>query len=473
MIDAHIVGVGMTRFGKYPDCRIRELTAHAVELALGDAGLQRSVIEQAWFANAGWGANGGQDCIRGEVALREAGLAGLPIINVENACAGGSTALHGAWLAVASGAHDVALAVGAEKVFQRDRLRMFATFLGGLDVEALPDLMREGRRLAEQYPAPPEARTPRARPGNGHRNGNGQGRGASGSLARTLKDLVVIADHYQIDLGRIVRDALESRGRGGGKGSADHSPFMDVYAIAARRHMQTYGSTREQLAAIASKNHAHGAANPLAQIRRACSPEEILADRSVAYPLTRAMCAPVGDGAAAVLVCSERFARRHQPDRAVRIRASVLASGRRHGDDEPGVAERAAAAAYDRSGTGPEDIHLAEVHDATAFGELHQAEALGLCAKGEGGVLALSGATRLGGRLPLNTSGGLECRGHPIAASGLAQIHELTTQLRGECNGRQVEGARLALAQNGGGMLEGEEAAMGIHILEGPARRKA
>ncbi|MFW5925310.1 MAG: thiolase family protein [Myxococcota bacterium] len=471
MIDAHIAGVGMTRFGKYPDLRIRELAAHAVELALGDAGLQRSVIEQAWFANAGWGANGGQDCIRGEVALREAGLAGLPIVNVENACAGGSTALHGAWLAVASGTHDVVLAVGAEKVFQRDRLRMFATFLGGLDVEALPDLMREGRRQAEQYPVPPETGAAGPRAGNGGVGATARDRRTAGSWARTLKDLVVIADHYQIDVGRIVRDALRSRGRGRGKRGADHSPFMDVYAIAARRHMQTYGSTREQLAAIASKNHAHGVANPLAQIRRACSPEAILADRPVAYPLTRGMCAPVGDGAAAVLICSERFARRHQPERAVRIRASVLASGRRHGDGEPGVAERAATAAYERAGVGPGELHLAEVHDATAFGELHQAEALGLCAKGEGGVLALSGATRVGGRLPLNPSGGLECRGHPIAASGLAQIHELTMQLRGECNGRQVEGARLALAQNGGGMLEGEEAAMGIHILEAPGRR--
>jgi acetyl-CoA acyltransferase len=473
MGDPHILGVGMVRFGKYPDRRVRDLAQGAVRGALADANLEPTAVQAVWFANSGWGNHGGQDCIRGQVALRGTGLEGLPVMNVENACAGGATALHGAWLSVRSGAHDVVLAVGAEKVFQRDRLRMFASFLGGLDVEAIPELIREGRRLAEAYPAPPANGA-----ANGRRMATGGGRRARhwhpGDLARRVKDALVVADHYQLDLGALARDALwhrlASRGRSGPAGS-DHSPFMDVYAVAARRHMARYGSTIEQLAAIAAKNHDHGARNPLAQIRESRTPEEILADRPVAYPLTRAMCAPVGDGGAAVVLCSDAFARRHGAGQAVRVRASVLASGRTPSDtDGPGIAERASRTAYAQAGIDPADLDLAEVHDATAFGELHQVEALGLCAEGEGGRLAESGATRIGGRIPINPSGGLECRGHPIAASGLAQVHELVMQLRGACNGRQVQGARLALTQNGGGMLGGEEAAMGIHVFEGPGR---
>jgi acetyl-CoA acyltransferase len=476
MGDPRILGVGMVRFGKYPDRRIRELGAEAIHAALADAGLDVGAIQAVWFANSGWGMNGGQDCIRGQVALRGCGLAGLPIMNVENACAGGASALHGAWLSVASGEHDVVLAVGAEKVYQHDRLRMFASFLGGLDVEGLPELMREGRRLAEAYPPPPTATPAAPRAGNGkaRRPRDGGPRSRPWDLPRRLKGAMVVADHYQLDLGRMARDALwqrlATRGKGGGPGRGDHSPFMDVYAVAARRHMAEHGSTIEQLAAIAAKNHDHGARNPLAQVRRPCTAEEVLADRPVAYPLTRAMCAPVGDGAATVVVCSEAFARTRGVDRAVRIRASVMVSGMRHAGGEPGIAERASRQAYARAGIEPGDLDVAEVHDATAFGELHQVEALGLCAEGEGGRLAQSGATRIGGRIPVNPSGGLECRGHPIAASGLAQVHELVMQLRGECIGRQVGGARLALAQNGGGMLEGEEAAMGIHILEAPGR---
>ena len=197
--------------------------------------------------------------------------------------------------------------------------------------------------------------------------------------------------------------------------------------------------------------------------------EEVLADREVSYPLTRSMCAPVGDGAAAAVLCSERFLKKRGPGRAIRVRASVLRSGTREGESD--ICARASKAAYEMAGLGPEDIHVVEVHDATAFGELHQTEQMGFCPIGEGGPFAESGATAIGGKIPVNPSGGLIARGHPLGASGLAQIYELVEQLYGEAGPRQVQGARIALAENGGGFLGRGEAAMGIHILEKNLRR--
>jgi len=204
----------------------------------------------------------------------------------------------------------------------------------------------------------------------------------------------------------------------------------------------------------------------LSQYQQVMTAEEVLAAKPVAYPLTRPMCAPVGDGAAAAIVCSEKFLKKLTNVRPVRIRASILGTGADRDIDAPDIGERLAHKAYMAAGVGPKDINTAEVHDATSWGELHQTESMGFCPMGEGGPFAESGATKLGGRMPVNTSGGLECKGHPIGASGLSQIHELVTQLRGEAGKRQVQGARLALAENGGGNIGVEEAAMGIHILE-------
>ncbi len=461
--DVFVLGVGMLRFGRMLDRGIKDLAREALDAAVADAKIEPRRIEAVWFSNSGWGLNGGQDCIRGQVALGSTALRGASMINVENACAGGASALHGAFLSVASGASDVALAIGVEKLCQKSRLRTFASFLGGMEVAALPELMERARELAADAPAAPSP----ARGGGKKR----RQRASFGALSRTALDAIVIADHFQLDVMAMLRRAAMDRARSLGKAGngAEKSPFMDVYAIGARRHMDRYGSTARQLAVIAAKNHAHGALNPLAQIQTEMSVDDVLGDRSVAPPLTRAMCAPLGDGAAAAIVCSESFAREHGLMRAVRIRASVIASGAKGaGSNAPGITERASARAYERAGLGPDAIGVAEVHDATAFGELHQSEALGLCPEGQGGAFAESGATKIGGALPLNPSGGLECRGHPIGASGLAQIHELVTQLRGEAGRRQVTGARIALAQNGGGFLGEEEAAMAIHILEGP-----
>jgi acetyl-CoA acetyltransferase len=244
------------------------------------------------------------------------------------------------------------------------------------------------------------------------------------------------------------------------------SIFMDAYAMGAKWHMSKFGSTQKHLATICAKNHFHGSLNPLAQYQEDMTVEQVLADRPVAYPLTRAMCAPVGDGAAAAILCSASFLKKLKNARPIKILASILGSGTERDLDGIDIGERLSKQAFNIAGMGPKDIHIAELHDATAYGELHQTEVMGFCPIGEGGPFAETGATKLGGKIPINTSGGLECRGHPIGASGLAQIYEVVHQLRGDAGKRQVKGAKIGLTENGGGNLGVEEASMTIHIFE-------
>ncbi len=420
MQDVYVVAVGLIPFGKYPELGIKDLTRMVMKNLLDHSPVNQDGIEAAWMSNAGWGMNAGQHCIRGQVALSPLGIGEIPIMNVENACAGGSSAFHGAWLGVAAGAYDVALAVGAEKTFvPRDadpetRKRGFQGFLSGTDVEVTT-------KIIERMQAEAEAKRKEME--------------KSGKL---------------------------KKGEGGGM----RSPFMDIYASASRIHMERYGTTQKQLAIIAAKNHQHGSLNPDAQYRMTMSVEDVLNDRLVSFPLTRAMCAPMGDGAGAAILVSGDYLARLADARPVKVRASVLASG----SAKPGQSERAAQKGYAMAGVGPDDIDTAEVHDATAFGELAQTEALGFCKEGEGGPYAESGATTLGGARPVNPSGGLECRGHPIGATGLAQMAEIVYQLRGDAGKRQVEGARLGLIENGGGFISNGEAAVSVHILEGSSR---
>jgi acetyl-CoA acetyltransferase len=234
--------------------------------------------------------------------------------------------------------------------------------------------------------------------------------------------------------------------------------------------MERYGTRVEHFAAIAAKNSIHGSLNPRAQYREARTVAEVLASPVVAPPLTRLMCSPIGDGAAAAIVVSGDFLDhigRHAADLPlpVRIAASVLRTGFEHAETEAGAVTAAARQAWEQAGIGPEDLDLAEVHDATAPAELMLYEELGLCPAGEGGQLVESGATRLGGRCPVNTSGGLIAKGHPVGATGLAQIVECVDQLRGRAGRRQVEGAVVALAENAGGMVGGEPAAVAVHVL--------
>lgn len=410
MQPVYVLGVGMTPFGRHPGLSVRDMATAAVNEALADAGIAAQDVGAIAFANAVQGAMEGQFGIRGQVALRDLPFDGVPIINVENACASATTALHVAMMQVQTGQTDIALAVGAEKMVHPDAARSMEAFEGSWDRAGRDASITRLSALGEGTPTPAE------------------------EAAR----------------------------------ETPHTVFMDVYAAFAKFHMARFGITQRQLAVIASKNHGHSVENPRAQYRRPFSVEEVLAARLIAWPMTLPMCSPISDGAAAAVVVSERAARRLGLARAARIRAAVLKNGGRRADDdiERHIARRAAAAAYAAAGLGPEDIDLVECHDATAFGELLQSELLGFCPLGGGGLLAESGATTLGGRIPFNPSGGLESKGHPIGATGLGQIHELVTQLRGEAGARQVDGARIALAENGGGLMGVEEAAVAITILE-------
>ena len=410
MSDVYIVGVGMTPFGKYLNRSVKDMTAEVVEEVLEDAGLEHSNIQAAYFANASQAAVEGQFLVPGQIALRSAGFEGIPITNIENACASASTALNTACAFVQSGQGDIALAIGTDKMNCADRARSFAVFDGGWDVH-----------MAEE------------------------------SLAR----LTDMSKDFELPQG-----AEEDGGQ--------RSVFMDVYASLARNHMKHFGLTQTEIAAASAKNHTHSQHNPKAQYQRKMTVEEVLQDRKVAWPLTLAMCAPISDGAAAAIVCSETMARQLGMDRAVRIAASVLRSGtNRQADDfNKQITHLAANAAYEKAGLAPKDMDVAEVHDATAFAEVLQIEALGFCGFGEGGRFSAEGHTTLGGKMPVNTSGGLESRGHPIGATGLAQVYELVTQLRGEAGARQVEGARTAIAENGGGFVGYEEASACITILQ-------
>jgi acetyl-CoA acetyltransferase len=407
----YVVGVGMTPFGRHADLDVKSLTRAAVSAALADAGLTPAAIEAAYFANATQGHMERQHMIRGEIALRSMGIGGIPVVNVENACASGSTALQLAVTALKAGDADIALAVGAEKMVSPDRALMFSVFDGAWDV----------------------------------------------------------AEHEAI-AGKLLRLGVGIEPPPGSRSDKPYSVFMDVYAAFARYHMQHYGTTQRQLAAVAAKNHTHSVHNALSQYRKAFTIDEVLAAAPITYPLTLPMCSPVSDGAAAVLVGTAAGLMRHGIDlkRAVRVLAIVVQSGSdRVADDvHLHVSALGAKRAYELAGVGPDDVDVAEVHDATAMGEIIQVENLGFCAYGDGGHLAERGETALGGRLPVNPSGGLESKGHPIGATGLGQIHELVTHLRGEAGPRQVPGARIAIAENGGGLQGIEEAVACITVLQ-------
>ena len=406
---AYVAGVGMTPTGKFLDRSIKQLTADAVSAALADAGLAVADIQAAYFSNATQGVLEGQTMVRGQIALRPLGIEGIPVYNLENACASASSAFNLAVQAVRSGEVEVALAVGAEKMFCTDKARMFSVFDGAWDLHDIEanktTLLAMGRGIE-----PPEGSTSKA----------------------------------------------------------PYSLFMDIYAAFGRFHMREFGTTQRQFAAVAAKNHGHSAHNPLAQYRNTYTVEQVLAAPPITYPLTLPMCAPISDGAAAAIVCSESaLARLADRRRAVRVLASVVATGTTRKPEDVGghITAKASKLAYERAGVGPQDISVAEVHDATAIGEIVQSENLGFCEFGAGGALAESGATTVGGRIPINTSGGLESKGHPIGATGIGQLHELVTQLRGEAGARQVQGARLAMAENGGGLYGIEEAVCAITIL--------
>jgi acetyl-CoA acetyltransferase len=389
MAEVFVAGAAMTRFGKHLERSSRELVEEAVAGVLRDAELQPGDIGACYVGNAVSGLMNGQESIRGQVVLRNTGLLGAPIVNVENACASSSTALHLARQAVASGEHDHVLVVGYEKLYDQDRQKSFRAFNASMDLE----------EMQRRFPS------------------GGEGR----------------------------------------------SVFMDLYASFSDSESpdaRPAGADVEALGMVSVKNHHHGALNPLSQFREEVSLEAVLGSRKIAGPLTLLMCSPLSDGAAALVLSA-----RPRNGSRVRVAASVLVSGRGDDRSKPDAVTRGAARAYERSGLGPEDLDVVELHDATAIAELQLYEELGLCAAGEAARLVLDRETWLGGRLPVNPSGGLLARGHPIGATGAAQVVELAWQLQGRCDRRQVPGAKVALAQNAGGWVGTDAAACAVHVL--------
>ena len=399
MRKAMIGGTGITPFGKFLESGVRPLTERAVSDSLKDAAVGIEDVEMVFFGNAAGGLLTGQECVRGQVALRHSGLLGKPIVNVENACASSSTAFQLARMAVASGAAEIVLAIGAEKMSNDDRSKPIKALESAADLDELAELQR----------------------------------------------------HIAPD--------------GAGTGSV----FMDLYASVARDYMENSGATAEDFARVSVKQRHAGALNPIAQFRADVDLEEVLTSRMIADPITLMMCSSIGDGAAALVVMSAEAAAKRDI-RPVEILACEIRSGQGDDPEAPPVATAASRAAFESAGLGPEDLNVVELHDAAAPAEYILSEQLGLCRPGDAISLLRSGRTALGGDMPINPSGGLISKGHPIGATGAAQLVELADQLRGRAGPRQAEGARIALAENGGGWIGNDAATATVTILAATAR---
>ncbi|MBI4294122.1 MAG: thiolase family protein [Betaproteobacteria bacterium] len=376
MMTAYISGVAMTRFGKQPERAIEELGREALLKALKDAGIQRRDVDEVFCGSLFGGT------LIGQRILRDIGMTGIPITNIENACSSSSAALREACAAVAVGRAETVLVIGIDQL----------TRLGG------------------------------------------------GTIPLEKTDI-------EVNLG---------------------FAMPALYAMRARRYMHETGATSRHLAMVASKAHEAGALNPYAQFQNRLTPEEVLASRMIADPLTLYMCCPTGDGASAAVVTTQK--RAEARGKPVRVAASTLQSGLyKTGFRDMATSEltvRTAKLAYEAAGIGPEDIDVAEIHDAFTSAEMMYYESLGFCGKGGALGMVERGDTGIDGAKPVNPSGGLLCRGHPVGATGVAQICEAVWQLRGEAGKHQVKGAKVALTHCTGGGISGlDHGACAVHIL--------
>ena len=374
MRDVFVLGVGMIKFGRYPDREVHELAADAALLALQDAGM---TIEDIGLLASGNLLQAGN--MIGQRILRQIGQTGIPVVNLANACATGSTAFRDACFAVGSGEYEIAMAVGSE---QMGKAGLLGDGSGGESVEGI--------------------------------------------------------------LGSGLMPA--------------------VFGQAGVEHMRTYGTTVEHFAKVSVKNHKHSVHNPLSQYQVEVSLADVMQARMVAYPNTLYMCCPTGDGAAAAIVGSADTLKKFDKP-PVKVACSVLTSDpwtprNLTMPDVSTLTRNAAKLAYDRAGIGPDDLDLVELHDCFATAELLHYENLGLCREGDAGRAVDEGWFEHGGRLPVNVSGGLLSKGHPLGATGVANIHEIVTQLRGDAGARQVPNAKVGLAH-----VIGLGSACTIHIL--------
>lgn len=377
MSGVYVIGAGMTPFKPHPDVEVHELARRAAWEAIVSSGVAPTDIELAYAGHAYQG-----QCF-GQKVLLKIGIVGLPVVNCENACASGASAIWGVYNAIKAGQADIGIAIGAEKL---------ASAKGGF--------------------------TP------------------------------LVQDDLESSMGRVM---------------------PAVFGMMARKHMERYGTTVEQLAKIAVKNRRNGIRNPYSPWKDEITVEQVLSAPVIAEPLTRLSCCPVSDGASAVVLASGKIARRYTT-KPVEIRAAVLASGIRNGvgmaDDNSEMTIRAARRAYEQAGIGPKDVDLCELHDPFTIAELVHCEDLGFCAPGEGGRYIDEGRFEIGGEVAVSPSGGLLARGHPLGATGVAQIAEMFWQMRGEAGDRQVPNARVGVAHTvGGGVTEIEAGATSVHIL--------
>ena len=377
MREVAVIGVGMTKIGKFPERMLSGMGREAVIAALKDAGVPPKEIQAAYSGTSLGGA------LLGQRIFKDLGMSGMPINNMENACSSGSSAMREAWLSIASGLYDMVIAVGSEKL----------SALGG------------------------------------------------GTLPLEKEDLEV------------------------GEGMV----MPALYAMRARRYMHEFGATPEHLAKVVVKSRRCGAKNPQAQFRQETTVEEVLNSRMVADPLTLFQCCPMGDGSGAAILCSLDKARKYT-SQPILIKGSILVSGRFDNSfrdmTTPEITVRASKLVYEMAGIGPEEVSLAEVHDAFSIAELLYYEALGFCGRGEAPKLLDEGATEIGGRIPVNPSGGLISKGHPTGATGLAQTAEIVWHLRGQAGARQVKNAKVGLTHcTGGGIYGLDHGACSIHIF--------
>lgn len=380
MSDAYIAGIGFHPFGRFPHKTLKEIAAEAVLNALDDAGLDADGIDAAFCANAYAGLLTGQESIRGETWLRSVGIGGVPIINVENACAGGGAALHLATMAVRSGSYKRVLVVGAEKMF--------------------------------------------------------------GDTGRAIAALATSSDiEFTAGIGM---------------------QFSAVDAIRVKKLMAEEGLDERALEWVTSKSHDNGALNPIAQFRTPMSMEEVRASRMIADPVRLYMCSAISDGAAAVVVSSEPGRRR------VKILGSGAAcSPVRVRQGDASTAKRAAKKAYDDAGVAPKDIGVAEVHDAVSPMEMYYYRDLGFCEPGTVARFVAEERSARTGSMPFNPSGGINSRGHPVGATGIAQVCEIVLQITGNAGARQIKNpAKRGLTLNAGGWIGDDPAFNAVHILE-------
>ncbi len=383
MREIAVIGVGMNRWGELWEKSHRQVWTEAALEAVADAGVDH--VDAMYVGCMSSGLFVGQEHL-GALLADQLGMGPIPGTRVESACASGGLAFRQACLAVASGAHDIVLATGVEKM---------------TDVDG----------------------------------------GAATYVLSTAAD-----QEYECYQG---------------------VTFPGLYAMMARVHMHRHGTTRRQLADVAVKNHRHGSLNPLAQFPMQVTAEQVESSVMVADPLRILDCSPITDGAAAAIVVPVEIAKRLKKDPIVRVAASAHATDSIALHDREDLAwlastERAARLAYEQAGIGPEQLSFCEVHDCFTIAEILVIEALGLAPRGCGGSAASSGFSALGGKCPVNVSGGLKSKGHPVGATGVAQIREVVVQLRGQAGERQVDGARWALTQNMGGT----GASSVVHVFE-------